>query len=496
MSLCFVFSGTSEGREICERLAENDVKCLCFVATEYGSQVMKSDKNIDVRVGRLDKDEIIKEIKLQSPDYIIDATHPHAQIITENIISACDELSVSTKYLRVSRDIEFLDDNTETVTVVNNVDEAIDVLKDIPGKIMLTTGVKELKDFVVEGIADRLVVRILPGRESIDEVIRLGIPSKAVIAMEGPFSKDMNEALIRQYEASVLVTKNSGSRGGFKEKIDACISCGIKAVVIKKQNENDDHISVDEAFKLVKGLDAKTEDKKIDLNVKQTKRVNLIGVGMCNKKHLTFDALEKIKEADVIIGASRMINFAKTISNCAEYYTEYMPEKVLEIISQSDYKNIAVLFSGDTGLCSGAKGVYEVLKANTDYEVRILPGISSVSYFASKIGVQYSDYQFISLHGNPHGENVDCLRVLTQAAGFIAICSGIDDVKTIASRVFNFDGYILSVGGTILSAKNIKIVVGYNLGATDEEIIEISDIKSTDNLKEGLYIIFVTKKDE
>ena len=69
-------------------------------------------------------------------------------------------------------------------------------------------------------------------------------------------------------------------------------------------------------------------------------------------------------------------------------------------------------------------------------------------------------------------------------------------MKTIASRVFNFDGYILSVGGTILSAKNIKIVVGYNLGATDEEIIEISDIKSTDNLKEGLYIIFVTKKDE
>ena len=50
--------------------------------------------------------------------------------------------------------------------------------------------------------------------------------------MQGPFSKEMNEATLRQYECQYLVTKDSGKAGGFQEKIDAAFACGVIPVII------------------------------------------------------------------------------------------------------------------------------------------------------------------------------------------------------------------------------------------------------------------------
>ena len=58
--------------------------------------------------------------------------------------------------------------------------------------------------------------------------------------MQGPFSEELNRALIRQLGTSVLVTKASGRAGGFEEKIRAARACGNTVVVIHRPVREED----------------------------------------------------------------------------------------------------------------------------------------------------------------------------------------------------------------------------------------------------------------
>ena len=71
--------------------------------------------------------------------------------------------------------------------------------------------------------------------------------------------------------------------------------------------------------------------------------------------------------------------------------------EILRVVENEDGEHFTVLMSGDTGFYSGTKKLVEQL--NGKYAYRILPGISSVIYFAAKIGVAWEQAQFVSLHG-------------------------------------------------------------------------------------------------
>ena len=60
----------------------------------------------------------------------------------------------------------------------------------------------------------------------------LGFEGRNLIAMQGPFSMEMNRAMLTQYECRYLVTKDSGKAGGFLEKIQAAEACGATVVII------------------------------------------------------------------------------------------------------------------------------------------------------------------------------------------------------------------------------------------------------------------------
>jgi len=497
MSLCFVFSGTSEGRELTEQLADSGISCLVFVATEYGNSVMKPHSMISVNVGRLNADEITERINNYRPDFIIDATHPHAEIITENIKKACEASGASDRYIMVDRNVSdgVLDTGYDAfkdiVYEVSSVDEAVTLLRKSESeykKILLTTGVKELHNFITDGLTDRLVVRVIPSIESLNEVYRCGISTKSVIAMEGPFSVEMNMALIKQYGIGILVTKNSGKRGGYLEKLTACSNCGIKAIVIEKKEADKSGKSVNEALKYI---EEKLDCKNI-LSEKQKKKIYLIGTGICKEEFLSVKARDIIKSCDVIIGAKRMTEFGCSLNKKAKVFSEYNPGKILEIIDglyEKNYEennkeirrkynnNITVLYSGDTGLCSGTKGFLEIIKDRKDICYEIIPGTSSVSYFASKIGIQYSDYPFVSLHNNKE----DYMNILKNNGGFIAICSGVKDVIEVSKNVLKF-------------SPDFEIMCGFNLGSADEKIFEINSSGDVSELSEGLYVLVVKKR--
>ena len=120
--------------------------------------------------------------------------------------------------------------------VVPDADAAAEYLAGTVGNILLTTGAKELHAFAAIA-PERLYPRLLPTHQGLSACEALGIPHRNIIAMQGPFSREMNAATIRQYGIAYLVTKDGGAPGGFPEKAEAARETGAALIVLRRPEE-------------------------------------------------------------------------------------------------------------------------------------------------------------------------------------------------------------------------------------------------------------------
>ena len=127
-------------------------------------------------------------------------------------------------------------------------------------------------------------MRVLPGVESIEICHREQIPGKQIIAMQGPFGTELNEALIRQYDIGVLVTKESGQAGGFPEKIRAGRAHENPGGRDSESGAGgrDEHGKVLSEIETLCGKKSGTK--------RQPLQISLVGIGMGNGKLLTGEA--------------------------------------------------------------------------------------------------------------------------------------------------------------------------------------------------------------
>lgn len=229
-----VFSGTSEGRQLANWAEKKGIEkdFIFFVATEYGGEMMKEHINIDVRQGRLTSDEMNDILGSEDIEYVIDATHPYATKVTDNIKTACNN---EFKYLRLYR--ERIESNVGGLIFADSIEEAVEILNNSTEKILLTTGSKEIAKFrdVIDK-ENRLIARVLPTVESINLCLDADIEKRNIIAMQGPFTKEMNIATMRQYGLKTLVTKDTGTVGGFQDKV-ALSELGYKVIIIKRPTD-------------------------------------------------------------------------------------------------------------------------------------------------------------------------------------------------------------------------------------------------------------------
>ena len=222
-----IFSGTSEGHALCHFLAAHHIPAEVFVATAYGEAVMEPLPGIAVHTGRLSPEDMYRQ--LHSDVLVIDATHPYAKQVTENIRSACRQSGA--EYLRLVRPQQQADD----VITVPNTAAAVEWLCDHPGNILLTTGSKELEAYTaIPDYQSRIYPRVLPTAEVLEKCTTLGFPGASIIAMQGPFSYEMNIALLKKVKASILVTKDTGKNGGFSEKLSAAHAVGAQVLMIAR----------------------------------------------------------------------------------------------------------------------------------------------------------------------------------------------------------------------------------------------------------------------
>lgn len=91
MNKVIVFAGTTEGREICSFLKKYEIASLACTATEYGKCRIEEGGALTVRSGRLTEEEMEQLFGEEQPEMVIDATHPYADLVSENIRSACEK---------------------------------------------------------------------------------------------------------------------------------------------------------------------------------------------------------------------------------------------------------------------------------------------------------------------------------------------------------------------------------------------------------------------
>lgn len=469
-SKILIFSGTTEGRELSKHLTDAGIHHYVSVASEYGQNMMEESEYAYVHVGKMEADEMVSYMTtngFNSESIIVDASHPYASIVSVNIVKAAE--IIGAKVIRVYRDS--VSDNFEMLHYAD-ISECAKGLDKADGNILLTTGSKEIGRFcenISEELISRLYVRVLPAIESIELCKEAGIPDKNIIAMHGPFSVEMNKALIKQYNVKHLVTKDSGVNGGTNEKLEAALALDCKCHIIDRP-VNEEGITVAEAYEIITG------DR-----IKRKITISLAGVGMGNNNTMTNEVRNCINNSDVVFGAGRLI---KDISDKA-VYNMYLAKDIIPVIEANDnYNRIVILFSGDTGFYSGSKKMQEELKAwseenKFDVRISIYPGVSSIAYLASRIGESYDDAFIYSLHGRGNIQSlVNSCRYNHKC---FSLLSGENNIKEIC---------------LLLASKGItgELYVGCNMSYPDEKIIKVDSSKWSDFNPSGLGIATIMIK--
>lgn len=188
-------------------------------------------------------------------------------------------------------------------------------------------------------------------------------------------------------------------------------------------------------------------------------KVYITGIGMDGEKTLTTEALQKIKSSELLIGAERMTKPFLYLGK--PVYNEYNPQKIAEYIKNTDFETIAVLMSGDCGFFSGAKGLSELLK---DVETSIICGISTPVYLCSKLGMDWHNMKFLSLHGR--SENI-VRNVCTHEKTFFLLGGKITPAEVCKKLCeYGFDGLTVHIGEN-LAYDDEKIFSGTARNFTD-----------------------------
>ncbi|MCQ2613352.1 MAG: precorrin-6y C5,15-methyltransferase (decarboxylating) subunit CbiE [Treponemataceae bacterium] len=512
MKKVLVFGGTTEGRKIAETLSDNNIFVHVSVATDYGRQVMEEKENLKILEGRLDAASMQLLHEKNGYDAVIDATHPFATAVSENIKQSFagtvplirfernvqnGETEESGKFLAAAQTEESSDKTAEEsdekpgqILYADSAEQCRELLLQTQGRILLTTGSKDLNVFCKDDfLKERIVARVLPGLESISLCRENKLEGRQIIAMQGPFSKKMNIAQIEDYGISVLVTKESGKTGGTDTKIQAAVEKGIKCIVIKNPSLHKADSSSDKNCITVNSFDkfytCLESILGVRINTAADICVNLIGIGMGSAKNMTVEAAEKISNADVIFGAERMLS---GINAKAEKYPYYLAKDIVPLLndfikSGRSLENVCVLFSGDTGFFSGAAKLSEELRSLGQISMKILPGISAMSYLAAKTGINYQDAVIISLHGTE--ENVWKPKLsasLAEGRKIFLLTSGVKDVHKVGKQVWECNKS---------ADLHYRMATGFQLSYENENVRIIDPEDCLSFTEEGLYSILL-----
>ena len=220
--MILVFGGTTEGRMAAKVLDESGA--IYYYSTRSDVQDIQLAHGV-----RLTGTMEFAQMKVFCLEHdialIIDATHPFAQNLHYNVVNLAQQLGVPL--IRVNR---IFPPHDADLVWCRDYDDAISQLnKHNVERLIAFTGVNtigKLKDYWQH---NECWFRILDRDESREATATAGFPQDHLVYYESHGT----EQLLKQLLPQAIITKESGTSGGFVEKVDAARRNGVLTFVVE-----------------------------------------------------------------------------------------------------------------------------------------------------------------------------------------------------------------------------------------------------------------------
>lgn len=125
------------------------------------------------------------------------------------------------------------------------------------------------------------------------------------------------------------------------------------------------------------------------------RKVYLIGIGTGAPEGLTLEAQKCLRRGDVFVGAGRMLEILP--EGETRRFVSYRADEIGAYLRGNDgWQRACILLSGDVGFYSGATKLVQEL---SDFDVELLPGVSSMAAFCARLQIPWEEISFGSIHG-------------------------------------------------------------------------------------------------
>jgi precorrin-6A/cobalt-precorrin-6A reductase len=227
----FVEGGTADGREAAERLSASGKEVIYSSISNYNAP--KENPHLHWHIGTMDMDQLKAFLTEHQVTVFVDATHPYAKAASVNAMAACRALHL--RYIRFERPgiQSMAPELQKQVRHFPDYDQMAAYLKNFPGNILTTTGSRELAHYQPLD-KKRVYIRILPTSSVLKKCEALGYKPSHILALQGPFSQAMNEAMIEDHDIRFVTTKDSGDVGGVADKIRAAAQKGAEVLCVDR----------------------------------------------------------------------------------------------------------------------------------------------------------------------------------------------------------------------------------------------------------------------
>jgi precorrin-6A/cobalt-precorrin-6A reductase len=221
MSRILILGGTTEARELAERLAKRaDLEIVVSLA---GRTKSPAPQPVPVRTGGFGGAAGLAEyLGKERIDALIDATHPYANIISANASAAARQAGVP---LIVFRRPPWHAVAGDRWTEAADVADAVRRLGERPRRVFVTLGRTELAPLTTAPQHFYLIRSVDPVEPP------LLLHRVSYVADRGPFSAADDRALMSAHAIDAVIAKNSGGIASYG-KIAAARALGIEVIML------------------------------------------------------------------------------------------------------------------------------------------------------------------------------------------------------------------------------------------------------------------------
>jgi len=206
------------------------------------------------------------------------------------------------------------------------------------------------------------------------------------------------------------------------------------------------------------------------------KEIVIVGIGS-GMETLTREAYNMLCGAEVWFGAGRVLALLQEAhDNTKQILQFYKSEDIKSAAENSAAKKFAVAVSGDPGFYSAAENIINAFSECEDYNVSVIPGVSSLNMFYARLKRPYSGAALMSAHGRANAQALIVSLVRRNREVFCLAGANAD-----------------KLGAALCDAgfEGLKVYTGENLGGREEKITTMSAAELSRTRLSSLTVLLI-----